>query len=188
MKALYLTSAAKAEQLPQEKLPEIAFLGRSNCGKSTLLNALAGARNLARTSRTPGRTQMANFFEINDKVYFVDLPGYGFAKTPTRVTSHWESLLSTYLQRGNIRHFLFLMDCRRGFDEADKWVIDQIKESMTPIIVLTKMDKLNRNQQQAKLRECQQNMKSIGLDDTAIFGVSSTKKSGIDELKKTILS
>ena len=171
MKAIYITSAAKAEQLPQENLPEIAFIGRSNCGKSSLLNALVGSRNLARTSRTPGRTQMANFFEINEKLNLVDLPGYGFAKTPVKIAENWQALLEKYLTRQSIKQFLFLADCRRKLDDADQWILEQIAKRTDPIIVLTKTDKINRSQQAATIKEWKNVIEKIGVEAQSVYGV-----------------
>src|SRR5260370_33455590 len=116
----YLLSASGPEQFPKEELPEIAFLGRSNVGKSSLINALVGQRKLAFTSNTPGRTQTINFYRVDEAFYFVDLPGYGYARVPKEFAGQWKILIDQYLQeRETLRLSCLILDTRRGWMEKD---------------------------------------------------------------------
>jgi GTP-binding protein len=187
MHAEYITSAAEARQLPKETLPEIAFVGRSNCGKSSLLNALANQKDLARKSRTPGRTQMVNFFEINRSVYFVDLPGYGFAAMNRNKREPWFHLIEKYLEREAIEHVLFLFDTRRDFDEEDLELLNFLTERHNVIIVYTKADKFSKSQLQVRLRELQQQLATTIFAKNEVFVTSSLAKSGIEELRKKLV-
>jgi GTP-binding protein len=191
----YIISAQKAHQLPAYDSPEIAFIGRSNCGKSSLLNALLDRKSLARESSTPGRTQMVNFFSVQKadrQVIFADLPGYGFSMTGQAVRQHWEELLDAYFRRPNIERFLFLADCRRAgtLDADDRVLLNYLtRHSDKPLtIVLTKTDKLK----QAEISKAQQvlaaQLKSWGVKFADIAAVSSLKKKGIPELKKRVLA
>ena len=142
-------SAARPEQFPPEELPEVAFLGRSNVGKSTLLNTLVGIDRLAFTSSRPGRTVTINFFRIGERYCFVDLPGYGYAKLLRESTSHWKQLVEAYLgHRRSLKLCLILLDARRGWMEKDlelrQWLEFQNRRYL---VVATKFDKLNRKEQ-----------------------------------------
>ena len=123
MDSNYIISATKAQQFPEQDLPEFTFVGKSNCGKSSLLNALFQRKNLARTSSTPGRTQMINFFSLKlslEKSFvFADLPGYGFSKTARSVKASWNKLISTYLETRKISKLLFLFDARRNIEDYE---------------------------------------------------------------------
>jgi GTP-binding protein len=151
--AEFVLSANQPEQFPADGLPEIAFLGRSNVGKSSLLNALVGQRRLAFTSNTPGRTQTINFYRIEGRQYFVDLPGYGYAKVPRGFKDEWKELIDGYLRTREALRFSFLLiDSRRGWMEKDldlkDWLESQNRQYM---VVVTKMDKLNQAEQQRSL-------------------------------------
>ncbi|MCX6127253.1 MAG: ribosome biogenesis GTP-binding protein YihA/YsxC [Proteobacteria bacterium] len=184
MKTIYLTSAARADQLPKTILPEFAFFGRSNVGKSSLLNALLSHTGLARTSRTPGRTQMANFFVVNDAWQFADLPGYGFSKTPNKDTAAWQELMDAYIARPQIKRMLFLWDPRRELDKVDYGLLAALSDHAPVIFVMTKCDKLNRSETQTKTQFFTSALTSRGIRLDAVFAVSSLKKIGIVDLRE----
>ena len=142
----FLKSAPKLEFLPDASVPEIAFAGRSNVGKSSLLNALTGRKSLARTSVTPGRTQELNFFDVGDPLAFrlVDMPGYGFAKAPKDVVKQWRFLINDFLRgRQELKRALVLIDSRHGIKEVDRDVLEMLdKAAVSYRIVLTKADKI----------------------------------------------
>jgi GTP-binding protein len=183
MKALYVTSAKYAKDLPQTTLPEICFVGRSNVGKSSLLNALTHTTNLARVSDMPGRTQMANFFELNEKLLLVDLPGYGFAKTANRDHSEWQDLMQAYFRRPQVALVLFVWDGRRDFESVDTELLRHLSANRPMILLLTKSDKLNRSEQQERLRFLTASATSSGVRLLQSVPVSSLKKTGIQELR-----
>jgi GTP-binding protein len=147
-KAEFLKSAVWPPQYPPAKLPEIAFVGRSNVGKSSLINTLVGRKNLAKTSNTPGRTQLINFFSINENLSFVDLPGYGFAKVSQSVKKDWGDMIEAYLrERLSLALVVFILDIRRDPSEDDLSLRDWLEHYRIPYLnVLTKADKLSNNQ------------------------------------------
>ena len=177
----------KPQQLPRYTLPEVAFVGRSNTGKSTLLNVLTGHKNLARTSRTPGRTQMVNFFDVNGKVIFADLPGYGWSAAVREVASQWQALVDAYIQRDNIRDFLFLMDCRRKLTGEDLALMEMLGRNLPLIVVVTKTDKLSREKVKDAIREYEKAIAAQRIPLKQIIAVSALKKTGIPELRKLII-
>jgi GTP-binding protein len=144
MEAEFLVSAMRPEQFPVETLPEIAFLGRSNVGKSTLLNALVGHEGLAFTSATPGRTQGVNFYRVDGRYYFVDLPGYGYAKVPQEIRRGWKELIESYLGgRKTLELSILLIDARRGWMERDQELGQWLEfHGRRYLVVATKTDKL----------------------------------------------
>jgi GTP-binding protein len=143
-RARFVAGAADPRQLPCERHPEIAFAGRSNVGKSSLLNRLVGQRGLARVSKTPGRTQQINFFQIDERLTLVDLPGYGFARVPASVQQQWKRLVETYLvQRKNLNAVVVIVDLRRGVEAEDAVLLDYLEAHGIPaILAATKADKL----------------------------------------------
>ena len=145
-RARFLTSAAKLSQCPGDTGWEVAFAGRSNAGKSSAINSLTGNKKLAKTSRTPGRTQLINFFELSDCQRLVDLPGYGFAKVPQAVKKEWTKQLEYYLQRRqSLRGLILLMDVRHPLQPFDQQMLDWAVAAAMPVhILLTKADKLKR--------------------------------------------
>lgn len=147
LRAKFVLSAASPADFPTDGLPEIALVGRSNVGKSSLLNQLAGVKRLAAVSRTPGRTQLVNFFRVEDKLYLVDLPGYGFARAPERVRAGWETLVSAYLfDRAAVRLVLLIVDARRDPMANDREVVDILNRSGMPyVLIASKSDKLSRS-------------------------------------------
>ncbi len=156
--AEFVKSAVKPEGYPQEDMPHIAFAGRSNVGKSSLINSLANRKHLARVSGTPGRTQTINFFIINESYFFVDLPGYGYAKTPLKVRASWGPMIERYLV-GNPRLCLlvFILDARRIPSEEDKTLLNFLNQHGVPyILAVTKADKLSRNALNNQLRAIRQ--------------------------------
>jgi len=146
--AEFIKSAVWPPQYPPAVLPEIAFVGRSNVGKSSLINTLVGRKNLAKTSNTPGRTQLINFFTINEKVSFVDLPGYGFAKVSQSVKKNWGEMVEAYLkERQSLALVIFILDIRRDPSKDDLSLRDWLEHYRIPYLyVLTKADKLSNNQ------------------------------------------
>ena len=143
----YITSVVSKARLPKATLPEIAFAGRSNVGKSSLINTLLGRRRLAQTSSTPGKTRMLNFFLINEKLYFVDLPGYGYAKVAKSVRDRWSHLVEPYLrQRETLAGVIHLVDCRHEPSQADQELAAWLRFHDIPsLVVLTKADKVPRH-------------------------------------------
>ncbi len=151
--AVFIKSAAGPEHYPIDHRPEIAFIGRSNVGKSSLINSLLGRQGLARTSSTPGRTQLINFFLINEAFYFVDLPGYGWAKAPERVRREWGPRVEGYLaRRSNLVLSVLITDSRQGATSLDLQMKEWLISSGKPFIVIaTKADKLSANKLKASL-------------------------------------
>ena len=151
--ATFIKSATSPEHYPRDGRPEIAFMGRSNVGKSSLINSLLGVKGLARTSSTPGRTQLINFFLINDAFYFVDLPGYGYARVPRDVKKHWGPMVEKYLAtRPGLVLSILITDSRHEPTELDLLMKEWLETRGKPfIIVATKADKLSSNQLRASL-------------------------------------
>ena len=149
-RAEFMTSAARAEQFPEPSLPEFAFLGRSNVGKSSLLNRLAGRDGLAFTSARPGCTQLVNFFRVEDSLILVDLPGYGYAKVPKEITGSWQGLIEAYLlERKSLALCLLLLDARRGWMQKDLELKQWLEFHNRPyLVVATKIDKLKTQKEQ----------------------------------------
>ncbi len=146
--AAFVTSAPALASCPPSEWPEIAFAGRSNVGKSSLINCLLNRKGLVRTSSTPGRTQLLNFFAINEQLYFVDLPGYGFARAPRSVRERWQPMVHGYLKgRASLKAVVWLLDVRRDPSKEDLQFLDWLEESDIPTIpVVTKIDKVSRNE------------------------------------------
>lgn len=197
MNSSYITSAQQAEQLPDlQGVPEIAFVGRSNCGKSSLLNALLARTNLARASKTPGRTQMVNFFEVStgkSRIVLADLPGYGYSAIDREVRKHWQSLIDAYLQRPSVQEFLFLVDVRRAhdLDSDDLALLGYLvrRQPMVPTtVILTKCDKSNQRDIAAARAAIMEQTRSLSLPQAQIVATSSLKKKGIDALRERLLA
>ena len=158
MKAEFVASANAPEQFPAGGLPEIAFLGRSNVGKSSLINALIGQKGLAFTSSTPGRTQTINFYRVDGRFNFVDLPGYGYARVPKGMADDWKKLIERYLsERTQLEMAFLILDARRGWMEKDLELKDWLEhQRMQYLVIVTKMDKLNQTDQRRSLRQIAQ--------------------------------
>jgi GTP-binding protein len=188
----FLLSAPQLKFLPEPTAPEIAFCGRSNVGKSSLLNALTGRKALARTSVTPGRTQELNFFEVGNPTQFrlVDMPGYGFAKAPPKVVENWKRLVRDYLRgRAVLKRALVLVDARHGLKDVDREMMALLDEAAASYrVVLTKADKLKASE----LEEVRAATEAEARKHPAAFPVlhvtSSEKKMGIDELRAAVLA
>ena len=148
LSAEFITSAARPQQFPADRKPQLAFAGRSNVGKSSLINALLNRKNLVKTSATPGKTQLVNFFLINGSFYCVDLPGYGYAKAPRDVVDAWAPMIEGYLKNAlQLRLVVVLLDIRREPDERDQRLIAWLRHYGIPAqFVLTKADKVNRQE------------------------------------------
>ena len=155
LSAEFVISAAAPKQFPIDRRPQIAFAGRSNVGKSSIINTLLHRRNLVKASVTPGKTQLINFFVINDGFYFVDLPGYGFARVPRAVTDAWAPMIEGYLKGSpGLRAVVVLLDARREPDDRDMRRIDWLQQYDIPAIyALTKADKLNRQEAERAQRD-----------------------------------
>jgi GTP-binding protein len=181
--AEHLTSAARVEQFPPESLPEFAFLGRSNVGKSSLLNCLTGKRGLAHTSSTPGRTQVINFFRVEGRYHFVDLPGYGFARVPLEVKARWKRLIESYLSnRKTLELAIVLLDARRGWMEADLELKRWLDFHRLPVLVVaTKTDKLNQKEQAQGLKAIRTH-----LPDGEVVPFSAVTGRGVREIWQAI--
>ena len=178
--AEFVLSAASPWQFPVPSLPEIAFAGRSNVGKSTLINSLLNHRKMVKTSSTPGKTQLINFFKINNEFYFVDLPGYGFAKVPESVRKQWQGLIEAYLQeRETLRNVVLIVDCRHNPTAQDRQLKEWLDYYQRPVlIVASKIDKIKRGQVQKQLKQIKQN---LSLDKTPLMH-SSLEKGGRKEI------
>lgn len=180
--ASFLASAHHLTELPPPFGPEIVFAGRSNAGKSSAINTLAGHKGLAFVSKTPGRTQLINFFQIPGGGHLVDLPGYGYAKVPEAVRLHWENTLAQFLQtRTTLRGMALIMDARHPLTPLDCNMIDWFLPSGRPIhVLLTKADKLSRQEALDTLRKARARLQELGPQLSAQL-FSSLKKTGVDE-------
>jgi GTP-binding protein len=186
-KAHFITSAPSLKQCPDDTGVEVAFAGRSNAGKSSALNTLAQQNKLARTSKTPGRTQLINFFEIEPGIRIVDLPGYGFAKVPDRMKREWQKNMSEYLEdRRSLKALVLVMDIRHPLTEFDIMMCDWALDVQMPVhILLTKSDKLKRGPAQSTRLKGKKTMERMG-DLLTVQTFSSLKKDGTEELQKQI--
>lgn len=185
---VFMMGAVSEATLPSPKLPEIAFAGRSNVGKSSLLNALVNRKSLARTSNTPGRTQELNFFMLDERLIMVDLPGYGYAKVAKKKVSSWTGLIFNYLRgRVNLKRVFVLIDSRHGIKETDTEMMKELdKAAVTYQLVLTKTDKISEAQLSKLLSDLVPAIKKHPACFPEILSTSSVKKTGIDELRDTI--
>lgn len=183
--ATFVKSATNPSNYPANEFSEVAFAGRSNVGKSTLINTLVNRRGLVRTSSTPGRTQLLNFFTINDEFSLVDLPGYGFAKVPLAVKKEWGPMVRTYLEkRPQLKAVVILFDIRRIPREEDLQLLDWLEEFEIPTIpVITKIDKVTRTRRSAQIKPI---LETTGLPRDAFTLFSALTKEGRDEIWERI--
>jgi len=191
--AAFEISVSALSQLPEDDGIEVAFAGRSNAGKSSALNVITSQRSLARTSKTPGRTQLINLFGLGDNKRLVDLPGYGYAKVPERIKRHWQQLLENYLQqRTSLHGLVIVMDVRRPLTTFDEQLLSWCNLSSMPVhILLTKADKLSRGAASATLHQVQKTLKETYIptienaDEERLIPTvqlfSALKKIGVDQ-------
>jgi len=184
----FIAGVATMEQLPEFSLPEIAFAGRSNVGKSSLLNALTGRNHLARTTHTPGRTRQINFFELGARLILVDLPGYGYAKAPKGEIARWTGLTRDYLRgRPTLRRVCLLIDARRGVRSADREIMTELdKAAVSYQLVLTKTDKVKAGEIAERLGEIDALRKTHIALHPGVPSTSSHSGSGMAELRAEV--
>ncbi|MFI3255870.1 MAG: ribosome biogenesis GTP-binding protein YihA/YsxC [Psittacicella sp.] len=186
-KSHYLQGGTNIDNIGPDIGSEVAFIGRSNCGKSSLLNYLADNKNLAKTSKTPGRTQLINMFGVEEGVRIVDLPGYGYASVPVHLRTEWNNSLGKYLhKRKSLVGFVVLMDSRFPLKESDRLILELAKDlQMQILLVLTKIDKLNTQEKQKSKKIVMDFMKNEGVV-YPVIEISSSKKLGIIKLKQEL--
>ncbi|MDH3976097.1 MAG: ribosome biogenesis GTP-binding protein YihA/YsxC [Deltaproteobacteria bacterium] len=179
--AKFIKSAVMPKDFPELDLPEIAFVGRSNVGKSSLINKLLNRKSLAKTSSTPGKTRLINYFLINEELVFVDLPGYGYAKVSKKERESWGVMVDRYLSKSaNLKGVVLLQDMRRERSELDRVMMNMIRHYALPVIlVLTKADKFSRNRQIERLKKIS---KSLAVEGIKAIPFSSVSGDGRDEL------
>ncbi len=184
--ARFIKSAAHPRDYPPETLPEIAFAGRSNVGKSSLINCLVNRKNLVKTSATPGRTRLLNFFNINDQMIFVDLPGYGYAKVPLAVKKTWGPMIETYLaSRKTLKAVTLILDIRRDPGEDEHDLIDWLSYHEIPLIlVMTKADKLSKNRQKSRAEFIRESLPQVSSE---LICFSAKTRLGKDKVWEAIL-
>ena len=189
----FMTSAVSVDDLPDGAMPEVAFAGRSNVGKSTLLNALVGHKGLARTSNTPGRTQQLNYFLLNEKAsdltcHLVDMPGYGYAKAARKEIKKWIWLIRDYLRgRPNLRRVFLLVDARRGLMEADREILELLRDAaVSTQAVITKCDKLKVGERDQVLEKLAADLKPFVVVHPTLVMTSSVKDIGIEDLRDAL--
>lgn len=176
------TVCGVTSKLPENKLPEIAFAGKSNVGKSSLINGLMNRKSLARTSSKPGKTQTINYYNINDAMYFVDLPGYGYATANVEVKAQWGKMIEDYLHQSKMIKAVFLLiDIRHAPSENDRIMYNWILEhGYKPIIIATKLDKIKRSQLAKQIQLICDTLDVV--DDTRVMPFSALSKQGRDEI------
>ena len=175
MQIAFLKSAFRKSDYPPADRPEIAFAGRSNVGKSSLINVLVKRKGVARTSAKPGRTQAINFFCLEDRLYLVDLPGYGFARVPLHVKKSWGEMVETYLRRrGNLKAVVVILDIRRDLSVGDKELLDWLDYyGKKSIVVLTKSDKLSRHKSISRAKQIENQLQEITSDKPILFSAKT---------------
>jgi GTP-binding protein len=186
--ASFVLGAAAVEGLPPGGRPEVAFAGRSNVGKSSLLNALLGRRSLARVSNTPGRTRELNYFAVGESLYVVDMPGYGYAKVPKSLVKGWTQLIHDYLRgRPQLKRVMLLVDSRHGLKASDREIMTLLdKAAVSYQIVLTKADKPKSGDLALVLRETEAELKKYAAAHPVVLATSAVEGLGIEALRAAI--
>ena len=186
-KTKFVTSAPDISKLPEDLGAEIAIIGRSNSGKSSSINAICDQKNLAKTSRTPGRTRLINLFTVADKKYLVDLPGYGYAQVPENMKRQWQKSMTDYLQqRKSLCGIVVTMDIRTPLRDHDRMIIDwSIASNLPALILLTKADKFGINKRREMVGEVRTALSEFG-GNFKIIAFSALKKIGIDETREVL--
>ena len=186
MDVVFLKSAFHEGHYPPPDRPEVAFAGRSNVGKSSLINVLVGRKRFARTSATPGRTQALNFFSVDRRLYFVDLPGYGYARVPLQIRKSWGNMVETYLRkRPNLNAVVVILDIRRDPTAGDMDLLRWLERYGTNcILVLTKADKLSRQQSLTRARQIGSQLADTTTDRPTVF--SARTREGREEIWEKI--
>jgi GTP-binding protein len=181
----FFWGASSADNLPPVTLPEVAFVGRSNVGKSSLINALTGRKALARVSNTPGRTREINFFNLGGKLNLVDLPGYGYAKASKTLAAEWQRMIFAYLQgRASLKRVALLIDARRGVGEVDREVMKLLdKAAVSYLLVLTKLDQLKQDEAAQVLETTLQESRKHVAAYPGVEGTSALKGQGLEGLR-----
>ena len=183
--AEFVISAVRPQQYPAEELPEFAFAGRSNVGKSSLINTLVSRRKLVQTSSTPGKTRLINFFRVNDALMFVDLPGYGYARVSQEERLKWRPMIEKYLSsRENLKAVVLILDIRRTPNEEDAQLVTVARREIAAILVVTKTDKLSKTSQAKQLRIIAETLE-IDADELVLFSAKS--RQGRDVLWRTLM-
>jgi GTP-binding protein len=184
----FLKSAYQEGHYPPPDKPEIAFAGRSNVGKSSLINVLVNRKKIARTSSRPGRTQALNFFLVDNRLYLVDLPGYGFARVPIQIKQSWQKMVETYLRlRGNLKGVVTILDIRRELNNGDMNLLHWLNQyGIESILVLTKVDKVSRNQCATRLKRIRKDLEKITSEKPIVF--SAKTRQGKEEIWQKIES
>lgn len=186
----FLTSVYALDTLPTQNWPEVAFAGRSNVGKSSLINALFNHKGLAKTSSTPGRTQSLNFFNLGDILYVVDMPGYGYAEAPKSLVADWNKLLRTYLKgRPQLKRVFLLIDARHGLKDNDMEIMKMLDEAAVSYqIILTKEDKVKKDQVETVRYAIEKTFKEHPALHPNVLVSSSEKKTGVESIRRAVAS
>jgi GTP-binding protein len=185
----FVAGAATLEQIPPLGLPEVAFVGRSNVGKSSMLNALVGQNSLARTSSNPGHTRQVNFFNLNQQLMLVDVPGYGYAKAPKHEIARWQGLLFSYLRgRSQLARAFMLIDARHGIKPPDTEMMKILDDAAVSYqLVLTKRDKTGAEELEITRERCAEALQKHPAAHPHVLATSSTTHEGIDQLQYAVL-